>query len=468
MSRQISQTPPFALDLSASGPARRTDGRIYLTDMNRNDGNGSSKGNGDDNGSSGSCSEEGKGGLDLLANISVSKELARTALVDTKATHAIARTADPTPSPSRTIPFDPELIEELFQRELAQLSMQDKLDLDEEVCGYYSRSKTSREETPDFLQHHLDRFQQELDKSSGIDKSDKRGWFLASQMQHIQQQKMRKWGSVPVPAPAPVRLSNINTSTWTSTNTTSSTSPCTTTKQSLFVFSRSYMLRFLRAEVFDVSKAALRYCKWLDLLLDYYGEVAFTRPLYLADLDKHETRLLREGSRQLLPSRDRSGRRIFCCIGDCGEDFSARVRVKVLIYLAEILSQDEATQRDGAVVLMYLSPTQRTFMKDPEYQQENARIFQGCPLRASAVHVCLLPNYDEIQERQHLQQKQQQQISNAWSFNMGGTFLDNSWTVYRILQLLLLMMFSKDTRKIVRIHISKYFWLCLCFLPLLG
>jgi hypothetical protein len=172
--------------------------------------------------------------------------------------------------------------------------------------------------------------------------------------------------------------------------------------------------------------------------------VALTRPLYLADVGKQEVRLLREGSRQLLPTRDRSGRRVFCGVGDCGVDYPAKVRVGALIYLSDVLAQDEPTQRDGAVVLMYLSPVQRHLMRDPDHQRENRRLFDACPVRASAIHVCLLPNFDDIQGQE----------GNGGGTG-GGTVLDRSWTVYRVLQLMLMMMFSRETRMTVRVHASE-------------
>ncbi len=89
-------------------------------------------------------------------------------------------------------------------------------------------------------------------------------------------------------------------------------------------------LRFLRTERFNVQKAAGRFVRFWDLVLEYYGAVALQRPIRMSDLGKEEMELLRSGEFQLLPFRDRSGRRIICCAGRVGLTFSLYARVSPL------------------------------------------------------------------------------------------------------------------------------------------
>jgi hypothetical protein len=77
-----------------------------------------------------------------------------------------------------------------------------------------------------------------------------------------------------------------------------------------FILSKEVKLRFLRSELFDPSKSALRYTKYLDLLYEIYGECSLRRPIRLQDLNREELSFLKSGEYQLLPYRDRSGRRI--------------------------------------------------------------------------------------------------------------------------------------------------------------
>lgn len=97
-----------------------------------------------------------------------------------------------------------------------------------------------------------------------------------------------------------------------------------------YALSDGFRMKFLRAELFDIPKAAARYIICIDFLVDYFGLVALQRPLYLQDLDKDEQKLLRSGRLQLLPSRDRFGRRIIVFLGHVGKGYSHRNRVRTM------------------------------------------------------------------------------------------------------------------------------------------
>lgn len=86
-------------------------------------------------------------------------------------------------------------------------------------------------------------------------------------------------------------------------------------------------LQCLRAELWDGRLAARRLCRHLTLLHEHYGDVALRRELHFADLGKEEARLVRKGGVQLLPTRDRSGRRVVAFVGGWGEGFSVQTHV---------------------------------------------------------------------------------------------------------------------------------------------
>ena len=72
--------------------------------------------------------------------------------------------------------------------------------------------------------------------------------------------------------------------------------------RSSYILSSVFRLGFIRAERYDVKKAAVRYCKCLDFLVQIFGRDALLRPLRLSDLTKNERKFLREGFVQILPS----------------------------------------------------------------------------------------------------------------------------------------------------------------------
>jgi hypothetical protein len=83
----------------------------------------------------------------------------------------------------------------------------------------------------------------------------------------------------------------------------------------------NYRLKFLRAEQFHPQRAAERMIKNLDLLYHYVGPQALRRHINMTDLEEKSIAGMKIGSFQLLPSRDRSGRRIAVRIGPLGLDF---------------------------------------------------------------------------------------------------------------------------------------------------
>ena len=98
-----------------------------------------------------------------------------------------------------------------------------------------------------------------------------------------------------------------------------------------FVNDEAFRLRFLRAEQFRPKQAAERMIRNLDLLFRYVGPEGLKRPIRLSDLDEPSLSLLKAGSFQLLPCRDRSGRRIVVRIGPLGLDFNKNEKSVSLI-----------------------------------------------------------------------------------------------------------------------------------------
>lgn len=95
-----------------------------------------------------------------------------------------------------------------------------------------------------------------------------------------------------------------------------------------YVNQPSFRLRFLRAENFHPRKAAIRLMKFLNLVLKVFGAFALTRPIKLTDFKRNEMKALQTGWLQVLPFRDRSGRRLFVWTGQMGMEYEATVRVR--------------------------------------------------------------------------------------------------------------------------------------------
>ena len=68
------------------------------------------------------------------------------------------------------------------------------------------------------------------------------------------------------------------------------------------------LLKYLRADFFQVEKAAVRMVNHLSLLYKYFGPDMLQRRLRFADLTQAEQDCIRTGKEQILPVRDRAGR----------------------------------------------------------------------------------------------------------------------------------------------------------------
>lgn len=189
-----------------------------------------------------------------------------------------------------SVAANPSAIQSLLMDELAQLSLEEKQDIEDEIHGFFTKKP---QETAEMIHESLLLMRQEVDRIPPI---NRQAYFRAMLMNR---------------------------------NTVDNVTP--------LVLTPEYGLKFLRAELFDARKAAVRYCKWLELLFEYYGDCGLMRQLYLSDLGTEELKFLKAGHIQLLPSRDRMGRRILAFVGSVGKGFSLYTRVSVCMTSINVL-----------------------------------------------------------------------------------------------------------------------------------
>ena len=88
-----------------------------------------------------------------------------------------------------------------------------------------------------------------------------------------------------------------------------------------------FRLRFLRSKLFDAEAAARVLVNYLDVAVDLYGEYVLERPIRMSDFTDEELQIFRRGNLQMLPYRDRSGRRIIVAVGGLALQFDSKLRV---------------------------------------------------------------------------------------------------------------------------------------------
>ena len=234
---------------------------------------------------------------------------------------------------------NPDQVEKLLSRELYKLSLEERNKFQDEVHGV---SCIAPEETPELLRTSLEQMENELDH---VVPHDQKRAYLQTKTQ-----------------------ANL---------------------QNSYVHQDDFKLRFLRCELFNVPKAAVRMCLFLDLLLDLFGTYALERPIKLSDFTKKELCEFRKGKFQLLLDRDRggagTGRRIICHFLDKEwSEIPPKVRHKIALYQTWVFGNDVDTQRKGHVFVAWFDSNRENSWK-PAFA---TRISQLPSVRISGLHLC--------------------------------------------------------------------------------
>ena len=119
------------------------------------------------------------------------------------------------------------------------------------------------------------------------------------------------------------------------------------------------------------------------------------------------------------------------------------------MYLSEVLSQDETTQRDGLVGVLYPTVGMRDALMMASHHQEDTRFVQSMPFRNSALHL-VFPIHSSESENE----------------TGGSSNGSNNAMMGRIVQALFLIRMVTDMRRVTRIHTGEkypmfsYFFFC--------
>lgn len=119
-----------------------------------------------------------------------------------------------------------------------------------------------------------------------------------------------------------------------------------------YAYNQHFRLRFLRCCLFKVHLAVRRFANYLNFIQTYWGDAYLAKPIQLSDLNATETKLLKQGEIQILPFRDRSGRRVIANLGDAN-DMEGFAFIKAWFYILDVVSRDSLeTQQNGVISLL--------------------------------------------------------------------------------------------------------------------
>jgi hypothetical protein len=304
------------------------------------------------------------------------------------------------PGSVRRAQIDPSHVDSMLAKELHQMSFQDRTGIEEEIHGVQSLAVT---ETPELIEESLRQFQREIETAP-------------HELKQAYEEALQRNAA-----------------------------------SRRYVQDRDFRVKFLRTEWMDPRGAVRRFLLFLEGLRRHYGPVGLERPIRHDDLDKAEKDLLRSGTLQVLPSRDRAGRLVLVSQGTTAQaTLQARVRmdiwcclrlfsfrstaifflhrsshphprlycmmyvfiailpdifiiflfvvmaqIKMMLYVFLVLSDDVETQKLGLIFILTcdvkFQGKELEQLHDPESRAENDFLKYCLPLRVCAYHFCL-PN----------------------------------------------------------------------------
>jgi hypothetical protein len=178
----------------------------------------------------------------------------------------------------------------------------------------------------------------------------------------------------------------------------------------LYVSNSKFRLKFLRAESFDVGRAADRIVRFFEQKIMLFGPEKLAKDIKLDDLDEGDVACLESGLIQVLPSRDSAGRAILVWSPSLknrkssvmnrvslrgsslsGYPFGAYtstfpcLQMRSLHYVAMTLTEDDESQKKG-IVMIYsrFGPS----LIDHQAATKIPTLVANFAVRTVALHMC--------------------------------------------------------------------------------
>lgn len=237
---------------------------------------------------------------------------------------------------------DPKTVDDLLSKELLELSIKDRTAIQEEIHGVKCLALT---ETPELLEDALFKLAIALDNDEFIPPQKKKAYRKSQELDKS------------------------------------------------YVNEKDFRLRFLRFTLFDAEEAAEKIVNFLEIAMELFGEFLLERAVRLSDFDNRELKYFREGEIQLLPFRDRSGRRILVNMNSLmpREDKNIyNLRSKIMLYMIWVAGEDVDVQRKGLVFLVRFTSNYELSVYDIRRIRNapHGHISVSISVRPCAVHIC--------------------------------------------------------------------------------
>jgi len=158
---------------------------------------------------------------------------------------------------------------------------------------------------------------------------------------------------------------------------------------------REFRLSFLRAERYDIKKAATRFIDYFEEKRRLFGINKLTTNIHLKDLDAETKNYLESGQIQLLPGRDRGGRAVIVgtkrLIINSQKRLDDKYILRAFWVLFSIALEDVETQTNGVVFVKYDIGGACDNSYDGFHRRirDWGNILRALPLRVASIHWCV-------------------------------------------------------------------------------
>lgn len=150
-----------------------------------------------------------------------------------------------------------------------------------------------------------------------------------------------------------------------------------------------FMLRFLRAALYDPDDCAKRVVSYFEQKKVLFGVEKLSKHLTICDLDEEDRKCLESGIMQILPAQDRAGRSVLFWNISLRGTFSTISRQRVQFYGLQAGSDSLSVQQKGMVIVSWNHGPAKMPAAELEQAFRNPAIVAMHQVRCEAFHYCV-------------------------------------------------------------------------------
>ena len=151
---------------------------------------------------------------------------------------------------------------------------------------------------------------------------------------------------------------------------------------------RDFQLAFLRKRHYDAKAAAKQMIEFFELKEQLFGSEKLVKDIKLSDLDEEAIECIRDGSLQVLSSKDSAGRQILANFPVCRAPREKQSELRARYYVIMSLLESPETRADGATTIYFGCHPCDLSAHSRQISSQAYMVFQVLPIHWATVHFC--------------------------------------------------------------------------------